>query len=566
MSGVAVEPGAKDDEAAAEISVEQYAGITAALADDLPLDAILDNEGLDPPAWKPVDAVWKQRLAEGGASSPLFTTFLARRSEAEDILARKVRPLDDDLAAWTTFLQAYGAHASPFDLLAAQGLGLPDLSRLQRRWSRRLTADQELSRKAAELAAKAPGPLPPLTVEPLVLKRFPWSTGPRARPAVSDEAGEAAREGLDELPLDRYAALRAELAEPNVELRILAPRYAVEPARFEALDALWKQRLGANPALQRDYQRLFEHQRARLRRPAEGRSEAPRYEPARHEPARLEALPLAPPRIIDAPSVALPAPNRLAGTSLALDVPRGLELPFVAGEAPEEIRESSAEEAPRARPPGLGGTSLAVDVPRGPALPFAGQKAPVPAPPPNKLAGTALAVDVPRSPALPFVEGEAPEEIRVASSEKPPPPRASSLGGTALAVDVPRAPELPFTPDPAKAKKLEVRMFELPAHLRGVGVSPAPATPKAAPAKAPAPAPLPLPALSIEQYASLHVELSAAPGRAAEVLTRYRLTETQRAAMERHFQGRFQRESGLRATFDQACATYRGWLRSQGRG
>ena len=57
-----------------------------------------------------------------------------------------------------------------------------------------------------------------------------------------------------------------------------------------------------------------------------------------------------------------------------------------------------------------------------------------------------------------------------------------------------------------------------------------------------------------------------ASGRAAEVLGRYRLSEAQRAALEAHFQGRFQREAGLRASFEQACVTYRGWLRSQGRG
>src|SRR5207237_2383221 len=87
------------------------------------------------------------------------------------------------------------------------------------------------------------------------------------------------------------------------------------------------------------------------------------------------------------------------GTSLEVKVPRGPLTPFVPGEAPKEIAESSpagaAEKRPRAD---LGGTSLEVKVPRGPALPFAHPPEPPAAPPrkPNKLAELSLNFQVPR--------------------------------------------------------------------------------------------------------------------------------------------------------------------------
>ncbi len=74
-----------------------------------------------------------------------------------------------------------------------------------------------------------------------------------------------------------------------------------------------------------------------------------------------------------------------------------------------------------------------------------------------------------------------------------------------------------------------------------------------------------LPQLSVEQYASLHVELAALPGRSTEVLERYRITEEQRQTLDAHWMARMAAEPALRQTWDGACVAYKAWLeRSKG--
>jgi hypothetical protein len=177
----------------------------------------------------------------------------------------------------------------------------------------------------------------------------------------------------------------------------------------------------------------------------------------------------------------------------------------------------------------------------------------------NALAGTSLDVEVPRGPLLPFRPGAALPPMATASdtpSRKP----TRDLGGTSLAVGVPSALPLPFASTldssatisdrPAapseKIRALGARAMELPIHVRTIS-----------PAAESSPAP-PLPTL--EQYASLVVDLADAPERGAETLARYRISLEQRAIIDRHFQDRFAREPGLRATWEMACATYRSWL------
>jgi hypothetical protein len=157
------------------VTVEQYAGITAALAEDLPLDAVLAFEGLSPRTWKPVEVAWKLRLATEGVTAPLFQVFVERRAEAEDWLSRRIAPLEDDLGAWLSFLQAWSRHVAPFDMLVATGLRLSDVSRLQRRWARRFAEERALEARAAELVRKGPGPLPSITAGEIDHKPFRWS-------------------------------------------------------------------------------------------------------------------------------------------------------------------------------------------------------------------------------------------------------------------------------------------------------------------------------------------------------------------------------------------------------
>src|SRR4051812_33063604 len=86
------------------VTLEQYAGITAARADEVPLGAALAIERLDEAAWRRADRAWKGRLAGDGIDGPLFTAFQRKRVEAEDWLDRPVAPLAGDLRAWMGFL------------------------------------------------------------------------------------------------------------------------------------------------------------------------------------------------------------------------------------------------------------------------------------------------------------------------------------------------------------------------------------------------------------------------------------------------------------------------------
>lgn len=491
------------------VTLEQYAGITAALADAFSLRSALDLEGLDEATWKRASRAWKERLVGDGIDGPLFAEFKQKQIAAEDWLGRPVAPLADDLPAWISFLHAYGARAAPFELLTAASLRLSDVARLQRRWSRRLDADDQLKKQAADLAQRGAAPLPAITVGTAELRPFPWSRG---RVALPRAEAVAPAEELRDIPLDQYAALCAALAQPAADRTRILVRFGLDEARFSPPDAAWKRRLAADEALARDYRQLFDHQRARLRAAA------------------------------------------LGGTSLVLDVPRGPALPFVEADEPPAVAMPPVQRPPARTPSSLGGTSLAVDVPRGPALPFAVAGEPVRAPSP--LAGTSLAVDVPRGPALPFSGSTTPAPGPTANQP------ARLLGATALSVDVPQGPALPFTggntgatPVGSKGSKLaQTSVFELPAHLR----------PKPAAAPPPAPAePQAAAMLTLQQYASLFVELAMAPDRAAQILARYRLTPQQRESLDGHFQGRFAADPGLRAEWEQACATYRAWLVTQ---
>src|SRR5580700_5932296 len=94
------------------ISLEQFAGVSAALMERFPLSAVLAINGLDEAAWSPAGAGWSARLAGAGPSSTLLAAYLAALGNAEAWLGRRVQPLDEDLAAWLGFLGACSSHPS----------------------------------------------------------------------------------------------------------------------------------------------------------------------------------------------------------------------------------------------------------------------------------------------------------------------------------------------------------------------------------------------------------------------------------------------------------------------
>ncbi|MCA9625564.1 MAG: hypothetical protein KC731_41365, partial [Myxococcales bacterium] len=179
------------------ISVEQYAGIRAALAEEIPLEEILAQEGVPDWHWPTLDREMAERLT---SDPPAFESFAASLARAEDHLRRRVTPLDDDLGAWTAFVAALGTEP---ELLERHGLRATDLGRLQRAWGDRFASDRDLARRAESLA-KEPGDVPArIDADPVALTPFPWSPGyesAQASRALEPLAFLAATEGARRRP------------------------------------------------------------------------------------------------------------------------------------------------------------------------------------------------------------------------------------------------------------------------------------------------------------------------------------------------------------------------------
>ncbi len=157
-----------------------------------------------------------------------------------------------------------------------------------------------------------------------------------------------------------------------------------------------------------------------------------------------------------------------------------------------------------------------------------------------------MVAEAPKGPALPFDPGAKPtisaksdfgeRPTHLGNNMVPEGMRGFSIHGTQMASDAPKKPALPFEQNrPA----------------------------------APAPAPVAasvgeVPALSLEQYASLCVDLAGEPLKRAEILGRYRMSEDQHRRLEASWQARMAADPRVRAALDQACTTYRAWLAQRG--
>ncbi len=151
--------------------------------------------------------------------------------------------------------------------------------------------------------------------------------------------------------------------------------------------------------------------------------------------------------------------------------------------------------------------------------------------PVRDLRGTSMAVDVPARAALPFAQGSS--TLRSAGDApappaEPPRPRAhSDLRETSAVFFAPRSQAMPFS-------------------------TTAPAPPRADTST-----------LTVEQYASLCVDLAVDPGRAAETLRRYHLTPEQKQAIDAEWQARFARDATSWQAWDRAYKTYHAWIVGQ---
>lgn len=205
------------------------------------------------------------------------------------------------------------------------------------------------------------------------------------------------------------------------------------------------------------------------------------------------------------------------------------------------VPEPTALTKAAALPAWLTGTALTLDTTRGPPLPFAEPAPSIAATPPKQsartlpkeLTGTAPALEDPGGPALPFV-ASAPRPVTEA------PKRSSSsvleeLSGTTPLLDAPRGPALPFAEN-ARAPKASTMSVRPPV-----------------PAISP-------PSLTLEQHASLCVELAIDPSRSAETLARYHQTLASKAQLDNDYRERFARDPALRAAWNRAYQAYGAWL------
>lgn len=254
-----------------------------------------------------------------------------------------------------------------------------------------------------------------------------------------------------------------------------------------------------------------------------------------------------------------PAPPEMAPPEIA---PRGV--PAAAGELkPSFLLREEAALGSQAMTPPLASSPAPVlrEVfafgPKAPAPPPV--SGPAPAPPAGKTPldmGTAIGV-IPGVPALPFAPsapgGDAVERAKQHASEVQPAPAPAARPpiGETEAVDVGALARrvLAFgPPKPSEPNK--------PAESNNTYSAPA------AGARPPAPA---FPALTVEQYASLCVDLELAPHNAAEVLRRYGLTAEGKRTLDEGWARVFAEQPARRAAFEHAKATYRAWLTRGGR-
>jgi hypothetical protein len=252
----------------AGVSLEQLAGVQAACADGIVLDAVLAQEAIAAEAWHEAERAWRVALA---GSAELQLALVQKRRIAEDALARAIDPLDDDPAAWVGLLGALALAPDSAAVLEPLGLSAGDVSRLGRAWGRKAAADPALGKRLGELAATAQAPAT-VRAEPLVLRRFPWSpeaaTPPPTDPLTAAVGGR--------LPVETDADLFAAL---EVVLELLPARRSewlalcgVAVERYEAIAGAWRDRAESSPDVRADLTVRIGDHRAALRAIVAGRT------------------------------------------------------------------------------------------------------------------------------------------------------------------------------------------------------------------------------------------------------------------------------------------------------
>lgn len=298
------------------ISIAQFAGIRAALAEGFELEEVLAQEGV--PSWRWPDLETELTLAVVDDEETM-NRFIAHTAEAEDHLARPVAPLDEDLEAWAGFVAGLSANPRLGEEL---GLRPTDFGRLQRGWARRFEQQPELAKRASKLQAEAPPPPEAVAAGEVELTPFSWSP--------TRQEAEAQHQLEPVAFLAETAPLKSSLKKGS----------AVAPLPFAGVRPPPPGTLEIEPV-----------------------AEMGQTAPLSRKP-RVAATPFEPP-----PPASEPTP-----ASKPRVAPRGgqpLVPPTLPRSTPVEQASLGEELEPR---PELAGTRSAVPAPTGPALPFQGKR------------------------------------------------------------------------------------------------------------------------------------------------------------------------------------------------
>jgi hypothetical protein len=543
------------------VSLAKYAAVNAAMKEGFALAEVLTVEGLDEPAWKEADAGLKVKLTREPAA---LSSYMEELAAAEDWLSRRVTPLEDHPEAWVAFLHAVGTSADSLALFEGNGLGVNDLSRLRRRWARRIEEDPALEKKLAKLA-DAPRALPRIEVEPAVL-----------RPSRAAEAARAATSG-EELPISSVGRRRALKAHREV-LRALAARHAeAEPEEPRQVFApVVAPGPSAIPPGMRGFLDVHGTQLA---------PEAPPTAPVLpFDPNATPTLP-APGEAPERVPKGMRGFVNVGGTQAAPAVPPGPALPFVkeppsnAGALPPGMRGFLDVHGTQLAPAAPPAAPVLPFEPAGDARPPAGSVAVVVSAKPiaagsvipegmrrfTNLTGTDAASDAPEGPALPFAAAPKarPAIIEVGAPESQPEPPT---------LPRPARAEIPLEPPQEASIPKGMRHFK---SVSGTEISPegapkdpalpfAPAAADAPAPKAGAPPPLPSPAprLTLEQYAQMSVELALYPAHKLTILQRYGVDDEMQRRLDGYWGARVREDAGIKAAWDRHYAEH--WTRLRG--
>lgn len=213
------------------VTLEQFAGVTAATAEGIPLDLVLAQEAIPADGWNAAATSWREAIADAPA---LVIELVRLRRIAEDCLARKVTPLDDDPAAWVGLLKTLGEADDPTAVLASLGLTASDVSRIGRRWKARAREDRALEKTLTELGANA-NPPKAVDIGLLELRPFPWTPKPSA-PAAPERAPRD--EGRSPVAASSAAGVEQQaVARQLASFQLSQPGHVEQTEQTEQLDA-----------------------------------------------------------------------------------------------------------------------------------------------------------------------------------------------------------------------------------------------------------------------------------------------------------------------------------------